>query len=490
MPDDKVREPGDQGKAESAEAKTLKSSDAQDLRNAGSAELATVSQARTNASDGSLRRFSGIDLDAQSESIEIDFGDRVVSRKSPGSEQAKPAFEVQPVLKPLLKPLLKPQVEEELTAVALSLDAIAPPEELKAVALSLDEASLSNGMKPIELQAVAYSLNEPLQGATNVDVHPHGVKPLHAAEVASHSASISTDQPAVVRTLEVQARIISTHENSMQEVATPEKPALVLRGSVEENVERPAIAVAPENNFEGWMRVADQLAKLPLDQQLQLLSDVSTAAGDTARRIVIEGTIGAIVGPTEAVGHFLENLAHTTDFVGAILKNDRAAAAEYGDKFGTSLAKAVVNGRDFIFGTGNYLGSLGEAAYFGDNTKILRDADNLMRQLDREWAQLPVKEQTRILTALGTEFYLEKLTPSTGHDGLEKLFSAEKIERFEAGEKVTGVLKLLGTGVKESHERSTHERSELKNEELTSVRSEYAVRGLLAPLIRQVNSLS
>lgn len=480
MPDDKVREPGDQGKAESAEAKTLKSSDAQDLRNAGSAELATVAQTRTNASDGSLRRFSGIDLDAQSESIEIDFGDRVVSRKSPGSEQAKPAFEVQPVL--------KPQVEEELTAVALSLDATAPSEELKAVALSLDDARSSSGMKPIELQAVAYSLNEPLQGATNVDVHPRGAKPPHTAQGASHSAAHSTDQPAV-HTLEVQARIISPQDSSMQEAAAPEKQTLVLRGSVEENVERPAIASGPENNIEGWMKAADQLAKLPLDQQLQLLSYVSTAAGDTARRVVIEGTIGAIVGPTEAVGHFLENLAHTTDFVGAILKNDKAAAAEYGDKFGSSLAKAVVNGRDFIFGTGNYLGSLGEASSFGDNTKILRDADNLMRQLDREWAQLPVKEQTRILTALGTEFYLEKLTPSTGHDGLEKLFSAEKIEKFEAGERVTGVLKLLGTGVKESHERAAHEKLDLKNEELTSVRSEYAVRGLLAPLIRQVNSL-
>jgi len=496
MPDEKVRDQGDQSRNDSAEAKTLKSADAQAARNSGASEISTVEKTRSNASDGSLRRFSGIDLDAQNESIEIDFGDRVVSRNKPGKEQPAPATETKPVLKPSL------------------------PEELSAVALPLDSVKL-----PQELTAVAQSINQPLKGSVRMDVHPtksgHEVgmahfdvaakhKPLEHAG-ANHPGAGHTDaghsgagHGSVVRSLEVHGRIVPSTEHQ----------GTLLRGSVEENVDLQSQRPKLENNPQGWLQAAQELAKLPFDQQLQILSKASTAGGDAARQVVIDGTIGAIVGPAQTISPALERLANVTDFIAAVVVNDAAKAAECSGKVAESFAKAVSSSSESYGRFSDYLGTVGAASYYGDNGKIFRDADRFVHKLDHEWAQLPVQERTRILTGIGTELLLDKLMSTEEFKSFKEslvpkavkgLVPAEKLEKLgelkeklEPLEKISDALKMVDSLAKETSEANERVKSRqsghhvehpAKPDEGRHLRTETAVRGVLLPLVRRIKTI-
>ncbi len=388
MPDEKVGDQGDQGRNDSAEAKTLKSADAQAARNSGAAEISTVEKTRSNASDGSLRRFSGIDLDAQNESIEIDFGDRVVSRNKPGKEQPAPAIET--------KPVLKPSLPEELTAVALPLEPVKLPEELTAV---------------------AQSINEPLKGSVRMDVHPtktghdvgmahfdvaakhkptehsgsnhsHANHPGSEHSGANHSGAGHSDAGhsgagygSVVRSLEVHGRIVPSSEHQ----------GTLLHGSVEENVDLQSQRPKLENNPQGWLQTVQELAKLPLDKQLQIFAKASSEGWGAASEVIVDGTIGGIVGSLQTLGPRLERLADVTDFIAALAVNDEAKAAECSGKVADSFAKAVTSSSESYGRFSDYLGTIGAASYYGDNGKIFRDADRFVRQVDHEWAQLPVQ---------------------------------------------------------------------------------------------------
>jgi len=79
---------------ETPEAQTIKTADTQEARNASAGDMAVVGSARTNASDGSLRKYSNLNFAEQEASIEIVDGDKVGSRKTALTEkdlQAKPA---------------------------------------------------------------------------------------------------------------------------------------------------------------------------------------------------------------------------------------------------------------------------------------------------------------------------------------------------------------------------------------------------------------
>ncbi|TXI88665.1 MAG: hypothetical protein E6Q34_12075, partial [Burkholderiaceae bacterium] len=100
----------------------LQSPDAQNARNSGKADIVSAERLRTNQSDGSLRRYSGIDLSDQEQSVEISYGEKSTSRTNKLTEaellqsQRKAALEAQsetieemreavkttPVLEPIL----------------------------------------------------------------------------------------------------------------------------------------------------------------------------------------------------------------------------------------------------------------------------------------------------------------------------------------------------------------------------------------------------
>lgn len=78
-----AEKPSDEGDRNAKpEQAVLKTVDAQDARNAGAADLSLVEKARTNTSDGSLRKYAGADLADQEDSVSIDFGSYSASRKS------------------------------------------------------------------------------------------------------------------------------------------------------------------------------------------------------------------------------------------------------------------------------------------------------------------------------------------------------------------------------------------------------------------------
>ncbi|MBK7747154.1 MAG: hypothetical protein IPI39_07920 [Candidatus Obscuribacter sp.] len=85
MSDAKANEKGERLDS-NKESDTLKTADAQSARTASASDLTTVEKSRTNASDGSLARYSSSDLATQEHSIELVFGDRVASRKDKISE--------------------------------------------------------------------------------------------------------------------------------------------------------------------------------------------------------------------------------------------------------------------------------------------------------------------------------------------------------------------------------------------------------------------
>ncbi|GEM_PF-2332379 len=496
MPDDKVRDQGDQGRNDSAEAKTLKSADAQAARNSGAAEISTVEKTRSNASDGSLRRFSGIDLDAQNESIEIDFGDRVVSRNKPGREQTAPAIET--------KPVLKPSLPEELTAVALPLDSVKLPEELTAV---------------------AQSINEPLKGSVRMDVHPtqpgHDLGMAHFDVAAKHkptehkptehkptehkpSEHSGAGHGSVVRSLEVHGRIVPSSEHQ----------GTLLRGSVEENLDLQSQKPKLENNHQGWLQAIQDLAKLPLDKQLQIFTKASSEGWGAASQVIVDGTIGGIVGSLQTLGPRLERLADVTDFIAAVAVNDEAKAAGCAGKVADSFAKAVTSSSESYGRFSDYLGTIGAASYYGDNGKIFRDADRFVHRLDHEWAQLPVQERTRILTGIGTELLLDELMSNEEFESFKEslvpkavksLMPAEELEKLkglnkklEPLEKISDALKMVDSLAKETREANEHGKSRhsgnhgehsAKPGEGRHLRTETAVRGVLVPLIRRIKTI-
>lgn len=79
----------------------LQNADAQDARNSGKAEIVSAEKLRTNQSDGSLRRYSGLDLSDQDQSIEITYGEKSTSKTNKLTEaellqsQRKAALEAQ-----------------------------------------------------------------------------------------------------------------------------------------------------------------------------------------------------------------------------------------------------------------------------------------------------------------------------------------------------------------------------------------------------------
>lgn len=79
----------------------LQNADAQDARNSGKAEIVSAEKLRTNQSDGSLRRYSGVDLSDQDQSIEITYGEKSTSKTNKLTEaellqcQKKAALEAQ-----------------------------------------------------------------------------------------------------------------------------------------------------------------------------------------------------------------------------------------------------------------------------------------------------------------------------------------------------------------------------------------------------------
>lgn len=370
------------------EAKELLSPDAQAVRNVGAGELSKIESNRTNASNGSLRRYAGIDLESQNESIEIDFGEQVVSRKNTLRE------------KDVRVSAQKSSAVESTPASNLEAkEQLRPPDasEAKAVPMNFVHSSRSQ-----DLVAQSSPVSERL---------------------AESQSIVQSDEPG---------RTGATVDGK------------ILQGFVRQDVAAFDAGEALTNSPQGWLEVAKRVASLPLDKQAEVIAAGLIAGQRQYQADEKERAWGRLIGTVQGLGVVLENFANITDFGHAVLYGDKVSAAAKGEQFGKAVADTVIGGMSFVKASDQYLGSLGAASYNGDNTKVLRDVVALGQRLDQAWSKLPPREQERIVYKLGTELVADGvLTPS----GAAGLYKATKItEILDKVAKDAGAIHRLTSG--------------------------------------------
>ncbi len=258
----------------------LQNADAQDARNSGKAEIVSAEKLRTNQSDGSLRRYSGVDLSDQDQSIEITYGEKSTSKTNKLTEsellqsQKKAALEAQS------------QTIEEMREAVKTTPALEPILALREHAQSLPPGEDKDKYRNLAL---------------------------------SQAKEVSPDMAASIRRRE---------ENQTSAGAGD-----VLKGGVSENHWGSEL----EQAF-------SELGKLPLDKQVSVLAAGFSAGFEQYRHDENERSWGRLIGSVEGIGSALTSVATVVDFGGAILWNDKKVAGEIADKFGKDLATATFEG--------------------------------------------------------------------------------------------------------------------------------------------------
>ena len=158
-----------------------------------------------------------------------------------------------------------------------------------------------------------------------------------------------------------------------------------------------------ENNPLGWLKAAQKIAQLPFDKQLQVIGAGLSSGVNEYNYQYRERSIGALIGTVQGVGTLATNLGKVADFSAYLLLNDHERAGQMGAEFGEALGTSIVGGVRLFEGAHHYLNDVGKAGYEGDYTKVFRDIDNLGKHLDKAWSELPPREQSRIISKLGTE---------------------------------------------------------------------------------------
>lgn len=189
-----------------------------------------------------------------------------------------------------------------------------------------------------------------------------------------------------------------------------------------------------------WLAAAQKIAQLPFDKQLQVIGAGLSAGINEYNHQQRERSIGALIGTVQGVGTIAVNLAKITDFTAALIKGDKEAAAHGGAEFGTAIGETIVGGVRLFEGAHHYLNDVGKAGYKGDYTKVFRDIDNLGKHLDKAWSELPPREQTRIISKLGTEL---------ATDGLVGLGAAKAAGRLPG--QLTKILDTISTDAQRLH---------------------------------------
>ncbi|MBI1271046.1 hypothetical protein GC174_11500 [bacterium] len=165
----------------------------------------------------------------------------------------------------------------------------------------------------------------------------------------------------------------------------------------------------PENNPIGWFEAAHKISQLPFEKQIEIIGTGLGAGFTEYNQQQTERSIGALIGTVQGAGTIATNLGKIADFSAYLLINDHERAGQVGAEFGEALGESIVGGFRLFEGAHKYLNDVGKAGYEGDYTKVFRDIDNLGKHLDKAWSELPPREQSRILSKLGTELAADGL---------------------------------------------------------------------------------
>jgi anti-anti-sigma regulatory factor len=153
VPDGKHGDQSD-NRQKAPEAQVIKSADAQEARQASGSDLAAAQSTRTNASDGSLRKYSGIEIAAQEHSIELISGERVASRTSELTEKDfKKPDKVQSKLKDAI--LKQSQTGHDLITHATHNPVLEPVAQLRKFADSLEPGEQKDALIKLSREQAA-----------------------------------------------------------------------------------------------------------------------------------------------------------------------------------------------------------------------------------------------------------------------------------------------------------------------------------------------
>lgn len=198
-------------------------------------------------------------------------------------------------------------------------------------------------------------------------------------------------------------------------------------------------AIAPEtltNTPEGWLTVAQKIAQLPMDKQLQVIGSGLMAGIEQYQHDERERAWGRLIGTVQGTGEVLQGLAKIADFGAACILGDNERAGKMGEEFGAALGQTIIGGVRLFQAADQYLFNIG---YTGDYAKPFQDIAAAGQKLDEQWSRLPPREQERIKTKLITEM-IESGALGAGGAG-----AVQKASKF------TEVLDALAVEAKQLH---------------------------------------
>jgi hypothetical protein len=198
-------------------------------------------------------------------------------------------------------------------------------------------------------------------------------------------------------------------------------------------------AIAPEtltNTPEGWLTVAQKIAQLPMDKQLQVIGSGLIAGIEQYQHDERERAWGRLIGTVQGTGEVLQGLAKIADFGAACILGDNERAGKMGEEFGTALGQTIVGGVRLFQAADQYLFNIG---YTGDYAKPFQDIAAAGQKLDEQWSRLPPREQERIKAKLITEMI------ESGAIGAGGASTVQKASKF------TEVLDALAVEAKQLH---------------------------------------
>lgn|GEM_PF-959094 len=178
--------------------------------------------------------------------------------------------------------------------------------------------------------------------------------------------------------------------DSLPVIKAADKP--MLQGHVSE----PEITNTPE----GWLTVAQKIAQLPMDKQLEVIGSGLMAGIEQYQHDERERAWGQLIGTVQGTGEVLQGLAKIADFGAACILGDNERAGKMGEEFGAAIGQTIVGGVRLFQAADQYLYNIG---YTGDYAKPFRDVVAAGQKLDEQWSQFPPREQERIKAKLITE---------------------------------------------------------------------------------------
>lgn len=371
------------------ESQVFKSADAQEVRNASGEVIAATEAKRTNASDGSLRRYSDEHLTAQEQSIELVYGDRTASRTDKKTERE----------------LLREIANKPENVNTQGLESIAKdgrlPEGKRALAGMIQEMRTQSKAFGTPTDALDDYAREALwaellaksqkQLAPQDDQEDCGSTFYPSAKTGLNIGSKKYAADQVIAQGSSQSQVVS--DATTARVTDAVKETTLLRGYVSEP--------------DAWEKVAT----LPEKKQGEVILTAIRAHAEHWGQEQVQRQIGALIGTTEGVGQIMQDMATITDFNHACLTGDKETAAKMGGEFGDSLGCMLVGGVNLLKISDEYLQDLGAQ---GDWAKPARDLAGLSQSLDQAWAELPPVEQERLKYRFVTEFAGDILVPAAG----------------------------------------------------------------------------